>query len=228
MKVKRNSFHTITDNTNPTRLDFPINGFRKGEVSEYHNLVANMAKFKQIEMLSGSIKLYIIPHQADIGAVIDPVATEDHLYLNTTAFHIMGYHTRRRWVDQDLMPQEEILIPKPEHPGNMWTQTAEIPGYGVRFIPSVYTTSKLKKYAFKANKKDWRTLKANPTSWQQNLPLPGGDDASTIYPKNVKMVNIDLVELRGGNVGSGTNNGSGISVYVTHTLLVRFKGRFDL
>ncbi len=227
MKVKKNSIHTISDVNNPTRLDFPINGFRKGEVSEYHNLVANMAKFKQIEVLSGSIKFYIIPFQHDIGAVIDPEAEIDTLYQNSINFYMMGYHTRRRWVDQELNSQEEILIPKPQNPQELWTQSAETAGYGVRFIPSIYTTSKLKKYAFKANKKDWRTLKANPTSWQQNLPLPGGDSSITVYPQNVKMVVVDFVEPN-TNAGSGSTNGSSMVVYVTHTLLVRFKGRLDL
>lgn len=220
MKVKRNSYYDPMDDMSISRVSYPVNGFMKGDVDEYHNLSANMAKFKQIEVLSGSVKFYFMP------AEIIPVNDEFAAYYNTS-YHMMGYHTRRRWVDQDLNLQSEIIIPKPENVNNMWNISAEIPGYGVRFIPTLYTTGKLKKYAFKGNKKDWRTLKANPTSWQQNLPLPSTDPVDTVYPKNVKFVDLDIGEIRTGVTGLNAY-GSHLRIFVTQTLLVRFKGRLDL
>lgn len=198
----------IFDNATVGRVSYPLNGIRKDKITDYHNLFGNMGKFKQIEFLKGDLKIYLL--------VEGGIASGSSRY-NTG---MMGYSTQRFWVDDQLEIQSELVIPKPETVSRMWTVSSEIPGYGVRFIKSPYS-SKINKYKFKGSKKDWKTLKANPTGFQVNLPLPEDDPVDTTYPKNIKLLHLDLGE---------TLNDSRVAyqVYTSHTVLVRFKGRTDL
>lgn len=203
MKVKMNSVYTF-DGDNTARLELPINGIRTTLIGQYHNLQSNMLKFKQIEFINGNVKVYASKFGGS-GA-------------GGTNF-FMGYHTARQWVDQKLEIQTEIIVPKSNTYTTMWTQSAEIPGYGFRFLGNKYDYE-IKKFKFNGSKADWDILKANPTGFQENLPLPS-EDPNPFYPRNLKMLYLDFAE-------DAAEGGDSLSVFVSHTLLVRFKGRVDL
>lgn len=205
MRIRMNDIYTV-DGEVPQRLELPVNGFRSSLISEYHNLELNMNRFKQIEFISGNVKAYILK-QGGSGSSIS------NFY--------MGYHTVRQWVDQDLEIQTEIIIPKEDTYQRMWNQSAEIPGYGYRFLGNRYEPE-IRNYKFSGSKDDWKTLKANPTGFQENLPLPGDlNERADFYPRNLKMLYLDFAE-------DYSTAGDRLQVFISHTLLVRFKGRRDL
>lgn len=208
MKITMNEMTTFNSGI-VGRVSYPLNGIRKDKITDYHNLFGNMGKFKQIEFLKGDLKIYLL--------VETSMSTSTTLRVNSG---MMGYSTQRFWVDDQLEIQSELVIPKPGNVGDMWAVSSEIPGYGVRFIKTALNAN-INKYKFKSSKKDWRTLKANPTGFQVNLPLPEDDPVDTLYPKNIKLLHLDLVETADSNL-------TVYQVYTSHTVLVRFKGRTDL
>ncbi|AGO61977.1 hypothetical protein [Circo-like virus-Brazil hs1] len=211
MKVKRNWVITTARGVN--RIILPINGLQKGDVEEYFNLSKNMAKFKQIEFLSGKVSIYPRPHYRT-------VRDRNIELVNDT---MVGYFTARQWVDQDLELQNELVIPKQESYITMWTESAETPGYGIKLLKNAYCDNR-SKFGFKGSKKDWKTLKANPTSFQENLPFDG--TANDYVPKNIKLLYLDYTELVGNELDQ--TDGSAMIFLISHSLLVRFKGRLEL
>lgn len=193
------------------RYTIPINGFRKGDISEYHNLQQNLAKFKQVEVLSGSVSLYMRP-----GIKMSHDPEEATVLIGG----VLGHQTIRNWVDQNLEIQEELIVPKTSTRAEMWTYSSEIPGYGVKFLPTIYTKD-IKKFKFKASKKDWKILNANPTGFQQNLPLESTDPPETLYPKNLKRVIIDIADW-------DSTQGVSYQLFFSQKILIRLKGRVDL
>ncbi|AGO61981.1 hypothetical protein [Circo-like virus-Brazil hs2] len=214
MKIKRN-WHFESGNA-LERTIIPINGIRKSDFPEYFNLAANMQKFKQIEYLSGKVTIYVRPYY------------EDTIWLETNTLKkvndmMIGYFTARQWVDESLELQNEIVIPKQDNYASMWRESGETPGYGIKFIKNAYN-DKRHKFGFKGSKKDWKTLKANRTGFQDNLPL---DTTTTGFsPQNIKLLHLDYTEV--GMPGTETLNGSRFIFFCSHTVLVRFKGRTEL
>lgn len=212
MKIKFNTVLYHYPNTPiPTRFELPVNGSSVGELLQSHNFTDNAAKFNQIEFLSGKLSFYIINE----GLTSDP-----DYRIPIPSYLMIGMHTRRRWYDANLQEQSEALIPKPDSLESMWNQSAETPGYSIRLCNYITSGKGIQKLAFRASKRSFDVLKANPTSFQQNLPLDTSDPA-VIYPSNVMNAFIDIVDV---DQITGRDYENPIVILVSRTLLVRFKG----
>lgn len=212
MKIKWNHyFYYNPVATLVERIELPVNGATIAELQASQNFNENAARFNQIEFLSGKLSLYIINeglnNHPDTGAFYPT-------YL------MIGMHTRRRWFDANLVEQSEAIIPKPDFFTSMWTQSAETPGYSVRLVNYITSGKGIQKLAFRASKESFRTLKANPTSFQQNLPLDTSDP-NIIYPSNVMNAFIDITDIDSSTAPVTVNR---CKILVSRTLLVRFKG----
>ncbi|QBA86167.1 hypothetical protein [Circo-like virus Croatia 17_S17] len=207
MTIKKNNV-SVFDLSSVDRKTYPLLGIDDAEKGFYLNLEANIAKFKSMEILSGKLKLYIMPIE------VIPRTTEGTQPSYQKNGGIMGYQTQKTWVDAEGGEQTETQVAKPSGYASMWNVSAETPGYGTRFITN--KGSKVQKFTFKGSKKEWNVLKADPTGFTQSLPLPVG-----ISPLNNKTVTIDITEITGPDWKDGTK----FYVFDSHTLLVKFKGR---
>lgn len=208
MKVKWNNYVIIHKPTELPRLEYPVNGARYSELLKSHNFNENAGKFKQVEFLSGKLSFYVI-NQAEFEA-------DNYRFPH---YMMVGNYSARRWVDENLEHQTEAIIPKPESANKMWEEIAEIPGYQVRLVNYLTSGNAIQKIAFKASKASFKTLKANPTGFQVNLPITYTDQ-SDIFPTNAMTGTIDLAVV--GDDWSDQFNET--VVLVSRTILVRFKG----
>lgn len=210
MKIKFNLvlYYNPTANV-PTRFEIPVNGATLGELTQSHNYVENAEKFRQIEFLSGKLSFYIINE-----------GFRNDGNTSIPSYLMIGTHTSRRWYDANLVEQTEAIIPKPDSLESMWTQSAETPGYSIRLCNYITSGKGIQKLVFRASKKTFEVLKANPTSFQQNLPLDT-TDPSVIYPSNVMNAFVDVVDLDSMTDRDFVNQ---TTILVSRTLLVRFKG----
>lgn len=210
MTVKMNKREGFVGTKRITAL---VNGFNFDDIPNYHNLQGNMDKFEQMEILAGSYSVYFVlmGTYSGISGQTNPDAV------------LIGSYPSRRWVDASLEYKRENVPDAATSSTNMWEELSEIPGYKINFLQSQYSSHGIKKLRWKASKKNWRTLKANPTSWQMNLPLvkDPNNTENNIYPGNVMTIYYDVSQ------GFGTPAGDSIllSAFTSSTLLVRFKGR---
>lgn len=217
MKIKFNTVHTYDlRSTETLRLDYAVNGATIQQLSNTQNFADNAAKFSQIEFLSGKLSFYIIneglrlasPSSGSTGPYPFPV------YL------MIGMYTRRRWYDEQLQEQVEAEIPKPENFVEMWTESAETPGYSVRLCNYITSGKGIQKLVFRASKSSFKDLKANPTGFQQNIPLPT-TNPNLVLPSNAMTAIVDIVDTSPIDDEPRLET---VKILVSRTLLVRFKG----
>lgn len=210
MKIKFNDIVSIDPANATTRIIYPVNGSRLSELTRTTNFASNAAKFRQVEFLSGKLSFYII--NQGFGRLSS---------LGIPSYLMIGMHTIRRWYDEDLTAQTETVISQPTNFNNMWQGSSETQGYSIRLVNTITSGKGIQKLAFKGSKSSFKTLKANPTGFQENLPLPT-TDPDRVFPANSMEAHVDLCFISDGN--AATETAQNTVVLVSRTILVRFKG----
>lgn len=214
MKIKVN-FAVDWEETN-YRAEYPVNGARVSELLLSHNFTEYMNRYNQIEFLSGKLSFYMINQSLR--------QTSSTNSTPSPQYFMMGMHTQRRWVDDEGSEQNEAIIAPPDDYKEMWEETSEIPGYSVRLVNYITSGKGIQKVSFKASKSSFKSLKANATGFQHNLPFPASNDQERrrIFPTNCMVATVDITPI-GQDLDASTPY-IRPRLLVSRTLLVKYKG----
>lgn len=211
------TFKTLKHYNTTTGLDIRITatifGMNYSDISHMTNFSENAAKFRQIEFLSGSYSIYVFNNSWN---------WKENTNGSGSNTAIMAFKPFRTWYDDQLKPMSESQMPVPTDKFNIWTDAAEQPGVGVRFITSQSGQKNTQKMKWSFNQKSWKGLKANRTGFQTNLPLTS---SNPIIPANHARINIYIDAAQDTQTAHKTV--ANLHAYTVHKITVRFKGRID-
>lgn len=210
MKFKWNRLNTITNGT-PNNFIFPIFGIEASQLSGIHNWAQQAANYRQVEILSGSLVLYIFNNMVNTTQPPD-----SNLITNSGCTALTAHKTFRIWEDQDGVEQQENIMPDILTKVSGWETLGEMPGVSMRFITSGSGQKNVQRYKFKYTQKSFKKgLKADPTKFQADIATLGTTDP---FPKNRGLVKFG-VDISDANVFGRFN------IFQSNTHLVKFKGR---
>ncbi len=186
--------------------------------SEFQNLVTQANRFNQVEILAGSLTVYVYNNQVN---VFEPISGSQNSIItpNTALILTQPY---RIWLDENENPTSEISFEDPDNKSAAWRTTSEMPGVRGKFVCNAGQKN-VQKMKWKFNQKSWKRLKAIKTGFQLKLnagqpEIPSG---LTDFPSNCAKVKISITS---NNTG-GANIRGGTEIYFSQTMTLRFKGR---
>lgn len=228
LPVKRN-FHQIYDPNKLTadRLTTLIFGLQSNSIDNYHNLTDQLKNFRQLEILSGSLTVYIIPAMMKVDKIYRdtyaPPSPGYTVFTNTWGGLMIGSQTHRNWLDEDNDTQSEIVITPPDSLVKMWNYSAEKQGYRINFLKNGFGGGEPRKFKWKIKQSDFKDLKTNKTGFQQNLPISSVPPFT--IPQNNCNVTLDFSEIDAAINKPYPEEGCVWHAFYSHKLLLKLKGR---
>lgn len=178
----------------PTRVIMPIFGVDTSFLADVTGWSENVQKYEMVEFLSGKLTLYVYNNYVESLSLDGYIGRREEPVM-------IGYYPFRNAIGYNGVAVAESPPPLALTQPQMWSQSAEYPGYSIKIVNSTSTAKNIKKLTWKMSQRNFKTMKADPSNFQINTASIGTTGA---IPSNNSGVVIDFCNFQ-------TPNGTGVS-----------------
>lgn len=239
MDFKWNQFSPLqfASSHNIQTTTFPVFGINSSYFGEVKNFNENAMKYKQVEFLSGKLTMYIF-NNSKLYYRNDTV-NEGEFEESVPTTAMVAYQTARTWTDQSGQSVSEALIPMPALPNPnptgktrmhlMWEEIAEMGRVSCKFISNGGGSKISQKLKFNAKQSTFKSLKADRTGFQLNIPEPASGaipwTTNVTYPQNSMFAQLFFLADAHALIPDENAQTLGtLQVFTSYRFKVKFKG----